>query len=34
MFLLSKSSSLICRSSNVANASIIFSNSIKKIIRL
>lgn len=34
MLLLSRCNSLICRSSNLANASIIFSNSIKKITRL
>ena len=34
MLLLSKCGTLICRSSNVNNASIIYSNTIKKIIRL
>jgi hypothetical protein len=34
MLLLSKCSSIICRTSNLANASIIFSNSIKNVIRL
>jgi hypothetical protein len=34
MLLLSKCGTLICRSSNVNNASIIYSNTLKKIIRI